>query len=160
MQTCVETVGTQHRGVEINRNDYSNNDIYSKSHKDALSDGDSRGIGSGHSGHSHDTPDCTKAEMDTRGVYHSPIDRKNFDTGNTYGDTPNIGNDYDINGANATYTRPGRGKHTPPTSSGRRALLQINNFNNMKEYDKDENEVIIGVPMVENGENYQYINLS
>lgn len=160
MQTCVEKVGSQHRPVELNRNDYEHNDIYSASHPDALSDGDNRGIGSGHQGHNHTTPDCDKAVMDTRGVYYSPIDRSNFDTGNSNADTNHIGNVYDIEGGNSTYVRPGRGKHTPPMNSGRRSLLLINNFSNSNEYNQGPNEVIIGTPATENGENYQYTNLS
>jgi len=41
----LETVSKQYRDALIAKNDYDNNDYYSVSHKDALSDGDELGKG-------------------------------------------------------------------------------------------------------------------
>lgn len=84
-QTCLENRGYTERHREIVKNDYSNNDQYSSLHKDAISDGDAQGKGTGHGGHTHWLPDCTKPT--------TAYDYSNFDT--TEG-----GGLYDIEGRN------------------------------------------------------------
>lgn len=86
-QTCLEKVGIEKRHDTIIKNDYNIEDQYSQLHKDALSDGDPLGKGSGHGGHTHYIPDCNKPS--------SMMDYSNFDT-----DAENIGGSYDINGRN------------------------------------------------------------
>jgi len=86
-QSCLEVKGIERRQEELVRNDYTRNDEYNATHPDAISDGDPLGKGSGHGGHTHYIPDCTKPQ--------SMIDYSNFDT---YAE--NIGGSYDINGRN------------------------------------------------------------
>jgi hypothetical protein len=71
MQTCLEVKGIEARNEALVRNDYNRVDEYSATHKDALSDGDPQGKGTGHGGHIHTVPDCTKP---------SAIDYSAFDT--------------------------------------------------------------------------------
>lgn len=85
MQTCLEKKGIEERNAELVKNDYNKQDEYSGLHKDALSDGDVQGKGTGHGGHTHYLPDCNK---DTH-----TIDYSNFDTFNG-------GGKYDIEGRN------------------------------------------------------------
>ena len=84
MQTCLEKTGIESRNETLVRNDYSKTDEYSDKHKNALSDGDVKGKGTGHGGHTHSVPDCTKP---------SSIDYSNFDT-------EHGGGAYDIEGRN------------------------------------------------------------
>ena len=84
-QTCLEKIGIEKRHDTIVRNDYNIEEQYSQLHKDALSDGDPLGKGSGHGGHTHSVPDCNKPS--------SMMDYSNFDT-----ESSNIGGSYDING--------------------------------------------------------------
>lgn len=84
-QTCLEKRGIEERGNEINRSDYNELRPYGPTHKDALSDGDPQGKGTGHGGHNAWLPDCTKPT--------NMIDYSNFDTFNG-------GGSYDINGRN------------------------------------------------------------
>lgn len=91
-QTCLESHGIEERNQEIIRNDYNIEDQYSSVHKDALSDGDSQGKGSGHGGHTDWLPYCS--DNDSRNM----IDYKNFDTSEADGST--IGDCYDRNGRN------------------------------------------------------------
>ena len=86
-QTCLEKVGIEKRHDTIVKNDYNIEDQYSQLHKDALSDSDPLGKGSGHGGHTHYVPDCNKPS--------SMMDYSNFDT-----ESSNIGGSYDINGRN------------------------------------------------------------
>lgn len=90
MQTCLEKRGMEKRHEAILRNDYTANDAYSAEHIDAISDGDVQGKGTGHGGHGHWLPDCTKAN-DTVNM----IDYSNFDT-------KHGGGKYDIEGRNET----------------------------------------------------------
>ena len=85
MQTCLEKRGITERNTEIVRNDYNREDEYSSKHKDALSDGDVQGKGTGSAGHGFWLPDCTKPT--------GQIDKSNFDTDNG-------GGLYDIEGRN------------------------------------------------------------
>ena len=89
-QSCLEIHGIEERNEEIVRNDYSINDQYSAAHKDALSDGDSKGKGSGHGGHGDWSPTCSDNKT------KNYINYSNFDT--SY--ESNIGDCYDINGRN------------------------------------------------------------
>ena len=84
-QTCLEKKGIEARHENIPRNDYNSTDEYSALHKDALSDGDPLGKGTGHGGHGHWLPDCSKGQ--------TMIDYSNFDT-------ENGGGLYDIEGRN------------------------------------------------------------
>ena len=84
MQTCLEVKGIDARNNLLVRNDYTRNDEYNSLHQDALATGDPQGKGTGHGGHTHSTPDCTKP---------SSIDYSNFDT-------QNGGGLYDIEGRN------------------------------------------------------------
>ena len=107
-QTCLEKVGIEKRHDTIVRNDYNIEDQYSQLHKDALSDGDPLGKGSGHGGHTHYVPDCNKPS--------SMMDYSNFDT-----DAKNIGGSYDINGRNGV--------------GGRNFLKTISLYNEENQYD-------------------------
>jgi hypothetical protein len=84
-QTCLEKRGMEERHQEITRSDYNIEDQYSATHKDAISDGDPQGKGTGHGGHTHFLPDCTKPT--------TTINYSNFDT-------ENGGGYYDIEGRN------------------------------------------------------------
>lgn len=85
MQSCLEKRAIEERQNEIVRSDYNIENQYSASHKDALSDGDAQGKGTGHGGHTAYLPDCTKPS--------TTIDYSNFDT-------TNGGGLYDIEGRN------------------------------------------------------------
>ena len=85
MQSCLEKRGIEERNREIVRSDYNIEDQYSSTHKNAISDGDPQGKGTGHGGHTHFLPDCNKPT--------TTIDYSNFDT--TSG-----GGQYDIEGRN------------------------------------------------------------
>jgi len=84
-QTCLEKKGIEARHETLIRNDYNSSDEYSAQHKDAISDGDPLGKGTGHGGHGHWLPDCSKGQ--------TMIDYSNFDT-------ENGGGLYDIEGRN------------------------------------------------------------
>ena len=86
-QTCLEKKGIEKRQETIVRNDYNKEDVYSETHKDALSDGDPLGKGSGNGGHTHSVPDCTLPQ--------GMMNYSNFDT-----HSQQIGGSYDINGRN------------------------------------------------------------
>jgi hypothetical protein len=115
MQTCLEHTGLQTRPVQINRNDYKIYDQYNVTHPNALSDGDVKGKGTGHGGHTHYTPDCTKTTMNDSGVVTSSIDYSNFDTFAG-------GGLWDIEGKEEI------------SHSGRERLTGINNFGPNYEY--------------------------
>ena len=85
-QTCLEARSIEERGTEIVRNDYTIDDQYSATHKNAISDGDTKGKGNQSGGHTHYLPDCSKPK--------SMIDYSNFNT------ETEAGNTYDINGRN------------------------------------------------------------
>lgn len=104
MQACLEVKGIEARNESLVRNDYTRNDEYSSTHPDALSNGDPLGKGTGHGGHTHSTPDCTKP---------SSIDYSNFDT-------TNGGGIYDIEGRNGV--------------GGRNFLETISVYNETHEY--------------------------
>lgn len=108
MQSCLEKRGITERNEEIVRSDYNINDPYSAAHPDALSDGDPQGKGSGHGGHTHWLPDCTKPT--------AMIDYSNFDTN----PESNIGGVYDIEGRNGI--------------SGRHRAMAISMYNDQAQY--------------------------
>ena len=84
-QTCLEKRGMEERHQEITRSDYNIENQYSATHPDAISDGDAQGKGTGHGGHTHFLPDCTKPT--------TTINYSNFDS-------ENGGGYYDIEGRN------------------------------------------------------------
>lgn len=84
-QTCLEARGIEERHNEIVRNDYNINNQYGPTHPNALSDGDPKGKGTGHQGHTSWLPSCDKPT--------NAIDYSNFDT-------QHGGNQYDIEGRN------------------------------------------------------------
>lgn len=112
-QTCLEVRGIEERHNELVRNDYVRNDEYSQTHKDALSDGDPLGKGSGYGGHTHSVPDCTKPT--------NLMSYSNFDTR-----SENIGGLYDIMG------RDGTGQ-----TNGRNFLKTISVYNSENEYGRN-----------------------
>jgi hypothetical protein len=114
-QTCLEKTGLQKRPLELGRNTYRNTDEYSCAHPNAQSDGDGKGKGTGCQGHTHSTPDCSKAVMSIDGTVFSTIDYSEFNTG-TGGDCVDIGG------------RSGL------SHSGRNALMSINNYSPLVEY--------------------------
>ncbi len=106
-QTCLEKTGLQRRQEELVRNDYTRFDEYSAIHKDAISDGDPQGKGSGHGGHTHSVPNCDLPK--------GMMDYSNFDT-----NAENIGGSYDIHGRNGV--------------GGREFLSTINIYNESNSY--------------------------
>lgn len=104
MQTYLEKQGIESRNESSVRNDYNKSDEYSAIHKDALSDGDTRGKGTGHGGHTHTIPNQGKQRA---------IDYSTFNTGNA-------GNVYDIEGRNG--------------NGGRKFLQTISKYNEEMEY--------------------------
>lgn len=84
-QTCLEKRGMEERHEEITRSDYNIENQYGATHPDAISNGDAQGKGTGHGGHTHFRPDCTKPT--------TMIDYSNFDT-------EHGGGCYDIKGRN------------------------------------------------------------
>ena len=85
MQSCLEKRGIEERNRAIVRSDYNIEDQYASTHKNAISDGDPQGKGTGHGGHTHFLPDCNKPT--------TTIDYSNFDT-------VNGGGSLDIKGRN------------------------------------------------------------
>ena len=104
-QTCLEKRGMEERHEEITRSDYNIENQYGPTHSDALSNGDPQGKGTGHGGHTHYLPDCTKP---TNMIIYS-----NFDTANG-------GGCYDIKGRNGI--------------SGRERAMAISIYNQENEY--------------------------
>ena len=104
MQTNLEKKSIEARTKSIVRNDYTIKDIYDENHKDAISDGDVMGKGSGMGSHTHSIPDYSKP---------SAIDYTNFNTSEG-------GGAYDINGRNGV--------------GGRNFLKNISLYNEEHEY--------------------------
>lgn len=104
MQTSLEKKGIDLRKETVVRNDYDRADNYSSIHKDAISDGDKKGKGTTHGGHTHSIPDHNKPST----INYSTLD------------TTNGGNLYDIEGLN------GKG--------GRNFLTTISKYNKENEY--------------------------
>ena len=116
MQSKLEKLGIDERQIETAKSDYNLTDQYSATHKDALSDGDNLGKGTGHGGHTHFLPDVTKGS--------TTINYSNFDT-------ENGGNYYDIEGRNDI--------------GGRNKLLNYSLYNKNHQYgahliDSEENQ--------------------
>lgn len=72
MVSCLEKVSLEERHEEVVRNDYNRENQYSATHKNALADGDKKGKGTGHKGHTYWLPNCNG----TLGVFNY----SNFDT--------------------------------------------------------------------------------
>jgi len=104
-QTCLEKRGMEERHEEITRSDYNIENQYGPTHPDAISDGDPQGKGTGHGGHTHFLPDCTKPT--------TTINYSNFDS-------ENGGGYYDIKGRNGI--------------SGRERSLAISLYNKEIQY--------------------------
>ena len=104
-QTCLEKRGMEERHEEITRSDYNIENQYGPTHQDAISDGDAQGKGTGHGGHTHFLPDCTKPT--------TTINYSNFDS-------ENGGGYYDIEGRNGI--------------SGRKRALAISLYNKEIQY--------------------------
>lgn len=106
-QSNLEYKGIEKRKESIVKNDYNINDEYSQTNKDALSDGDPQGKGSGSGGHTHYLPDNSKPT--------SLYNYSNFDTR-----SEKIGGSYDINGRNG--------------NGGRNYLKNISKYNSENQY--------------------------
>ena len=104
-QTCLEKRGMEERHEEITRSDYNIENQYGPTHPDAISDGDPQGKGTGHGGHTHFLPDCTKPT--------TTINYSNFDS-------ENGGGYYNIKGRNGI--------------SGRERALAISLYNKEIQY--------------------------
>lgn len=85
MQSCLEIRSMDERHEELVRNDYNRDNQYSATHPDALADGDSRGKGTNHGGHTHWLPNCNG----TLGVFNY----SNFDTAPSSGAGNNADNE-------------------------------------------------------------------
>ena len=85
-QTCLEKNGITSRDEQVARSLYNREDQYGPTHKNAISDGDTKGMGTGHGGHGAWLPSCD-------GTPSNAINYSNFDT-------TNGGNYYDIHGRN------------------------------------------------------------
>jgi len=85
-QSRLEIAGINERSEEIVRSDYNIEDQYSATHKDAISDGDPLGKGTGHGGHTDWLPKTDQLPSNA-------INYSNFDT-------TNGGGEYDIHGRN------------------------------------------------------------
>lgn len=72
MRTCLEKVSMDERHRELVKSDYTRDNEYSATHKDALADGDEKGKGTGNPGHGYWLPDCN-GELNV-------INYSNFDT--------------------------------------------------------------------------------
>lgn len=105
MQSCLEKKGIAERETEILRSDYNQENPYSATNKDAISDGTPLGKGTGHGGHGAWVSDCNKPA--------GQIDYSNFDTFTG-------GGVYDIDG------RDGIG--------GRRASMVRSKYNEESQY--------------------------
>lgn len=90
-------------------NTYTKSNEYSALNKDALADGDTKGRGTGHGGHTHTVPNFTKPK--------TMFDYSNIDT------SLKAGNSYDINGRNGV--------------GGREFLRTINIYSSENEYSAD-----------------------
>ena len=116
MQTQLEKDGLKIRAGEqvrsdvvtsnIPNNTYNKSDEYSARHKDALADGDTRGKGTGHGGHTHSVPNFSLP----KNLYNY----SDIDTSDKAGDA------YDQNGRNGL--------------GGRRFLQTINIYGPNNEY--------------------------
>lgn len=116
MQTVLEKTAIDIRhGVPVRgdvttsnilNNTYNASDEYSALHKDALADGDVKGRGTGHGGHTHTIPDYTKSK--------TMFDYSNIDT------SDKAGNAYDKHGRNGV--------------GGREFLTTINIYSAANEY--------------------------
>lgn len=105
MQSYLEKKAIEERNNEIVKNDYDSENVYGKTHKDAISNGDVLGKGTNHGGHTYTLPDYSKGT-------HT-IDYSNFDT-------TNGGGLYDIEGRN--------------NIGGRKKMVSISLYNSEKQY--------------------------
>jgi hypothetical protein len=120
-QSCLENIGLTHRPILLMKNEYQHTENeYSSNHQNAIADGDGRGRGTQHGGHTHTAPDCAKAEYIGE-HFQSPIDAQ-IDSDLHSGPNGTGGGDcIDVNG------RPNL------AHSGRVGLLSLNNYNALQE---------------------------
>lgn len=114
VQTPLEIKGFQKRDDLLVRNDYTKNEEYNETHRDAISDGDPQGKGTGHGGHTHVIPNHELAQNDENHVWYSAY---NYDQLDTF----NGGGSYDIEGRNGI--------------GGRNWIKSISKFNEEHPYD-------------------------
>lgn len=93
MQTCLENRSIQERHDELAASMYQNTNGYDASHPNALADGDSKGKGTGSSGHTHSLPNCN--------IQPNVFDYSNFATDISF----NAGNSDDRNARIQALTR-------------------------------------------------------
>ena len=113
VQSPLEIKGFQKRDELLVRNDYTKNEEYNETHRDAISDGDPQGKGTGHGGHTHVIPNHELAQNDENSVWYSAYNYSQFDT-------ENGGGQYDIEGRNGI--------------GGRNWLKSISKFNEENQY--------------------------
>ena len=113
VQSPLEIKGFQKRDELLVRNDYTKNEEYNETHKDAISDGDPQGKGTGHGGHTHVIPNHELAMNDENSVWYSPYNYSQFDT-------EHGGGQYDIEGRNGI--------------GGRNWIKAISKFNEENQY--------------------------
>lgn len=113
VQSPLEIKGFQKRDELLVRNDYTKNEEYNETHKDAISDGDPQGKGTGHGGHTHVIPNHELALNDENSVWYSPYNYSQFDT-------EHGGGQYDIEGRNGI--------------GGRNWIKAISKFNEENQY--------------------------
>jgi len=80
-QTCLEQVGLRKRHATLKHNEYGYHNAYGPWHPNALSNGDSRGMGTGHGGHWYIPPIEDETGLNWKYDHiNSPIYYDNFDT--------------------------------------------------------------------------------
>ena len=92
-QSPLEIKGFEKREDLIVRNDYTKNDEYNETHRDAISDCDPQGMGTGHGGHTHVIPNHELALNTPDHIWYSEYNYSQLDT-------ENGGGSYDIEGRN------------------------------------------------------------
>lgn len=115
-QVPLEIKGFEKREDLIIRNDYTKNDEYNETHKDAISDGDPQGKGTGHGGHTHVIPNHELALNTPDHIWYSEYNYSQLDT-------ENGGGSYDIEGRNGI--------------GGRNWIKAISKFNEENQYGID-----------------------
>ena len=115
-QAPLEIKGFEKREDLIVRNDYTKNNEYNATHRDAISDGDPQGKGTGHGGHTHVIPNHELALNTPDHVWYSEYNYSQLDTFNG-------GGSYDIEGRNGI--------------GGRNWIKAISKFNEEQQYGLD-----------------------
>jgi hypothetical protein len=92
-QSPLEIKGFEKREDLSVRNDYTKNEEYNETHRDAISDGDPQGKGTGHGGHTQVIPNHELALNTPDHIWYSEYNYSQLDT-------ENGGGSYDIEGRN------------------------------------------------------------